>query len=104
MSTHADYFVLYLFLSLALYLPAIYIISRQVGIYLASRYYTKRQWRCRTTAVYGFFVNVNGDTLIEPLSTCVTADHPAKSEYVAPVTARQHIMNKYLASMGVDNA
>jgi isopenicillin N synthase-like dioxygenase len=46
-----------------------------------------------------FFVNVNGDTLIEPLSTCVTAEQPAKSKY-APVTARQHIMAKYLATMG----
>jgi isopenicillin N synthase-like dioxygenase len=49
-----------------------------------------------------FFVNVNGDQLIEPLSTCVTAELPAKSKYVVPVTARQHIMNKYLASMGID--
>jgi hypothetical protein len=49
-----------------------------------------------------FFVNVNGDQLIEPLSTCVTAEQPAKSKYVVPVTARQHIMNKYLASMGID--
>jgi isopenicillin N synthase-like dioxygenase len=47
-----------------------------------------------------FFVNVNGDTIIEPLSTCVTADHPAKPEYATPITARQHVMAKHLASMG----
>jgi isopenicillin N synthase-like dioxygenase len=49
-----------------------------------------------------FFVNVNGDTLIQPISTCVTADWLTNVKYAVPVTARQHIMNKYLASMGID--
>jgi hypothetical protein len=44
-----------------------------------------------------YFCNVNGDTLVEPISTCVTVEQPAK---YPPITARQHLMAKYLASLG----
>jgi isopenicillin N synthase-like dioxygenase len=45
-----------------------------------------------------FFCNVNGDAVVEPLTTCVDADHPAKYPLT---TARDHLMAKHLASMGV---
>ena len=43
-----------------------------------------------------YFVNINGDTMIEPLTTEKTdqAKYP-------PISARDHLMAKHLASMGV---
>ena len=46
-----------------------------------------------------FFCNVNGDTVIEPLQSCRTDDDVDKQ--YPPVTARQHLMAKHLASMSV---
>lgn len=45
-----------------------------------------------------FFCNVAGDTLVVPMATCVDAEHPAR---YPPITAREHLMAKHLASMGV---
>ena len=42
-----------------------------------------------------YFVNVNGDTLVEPLGS-------AAAKY-APITAKDHLMAKHLASMGEDH-
>jgi isopenicillin N synthase-like dioxygenase len=44
-----------------------------------------------------FFVNVNGDTTVEPLDSCL--DVSRKSKY-PPIYARNHLMAKHLASMG----
>jgi isopenicillin N synthase-like dioxygenase len=38
-----------------------------------------------------YFVNVNGDALIEPLPACVTTDSPSK---YPPITAKEHVMSK----------
>ena len=46
-----------------------------------------------------FFVNVNGDTVIEPLRSCRTNDDANK--YYPPVTAGQHLMAKHFASMSM---
>jgi isopenicillin N synthase-like dioxygenase len=43
-----------------------------------------------------YFVNVNGNTLIEPLPSCRS---DGKAKYPA-ITAREHLMAKHLASMG----
>lgn len=47
-----------------------------------------------------FFVNMNGDAVIEPIPSCVDADRPPKYK---TVTAGEHLMAKHLASMGVDS-
>ena len=44
-----------------------------------------------------FFVNARGDTVVEPLPTCVSEKNPAKYE---PVTAGDYLLRKHLASMG----
>jgi hypothetical protein len=45
-----------------------------------------------------FFVNVNGDTTVEPLDdSCL--DVRGKTKY-SPIYARNHLMAKHLASMG----
>eukprot|EP00521_Asterionellopsis_glacialis_P007734 CAMPEP_0195282952 /NCGR_PEP_ID=MMETSP0707-20130614/1647_1 /TAXON_ID=33640 /ORGANISM="Asterionellopsis glacialis, Strain CCMP134" /LENGTH=351 /DNA_ID=CAMNT_0040342037 /DNA_START=52 /DNA_END=1107 /DNA_ORIENTATION=+ len=46
-----------------------------------------------------FFVNMNGDALIETIESCVDAKEPAKYEVI---TAKDHIMAKHLASMRAD--
>ncbi len=43
-----------------------------------------------------FFVNINGDTKIEAL----TNEGPKEPKY-PPISARDHLMAKHLASMGV---
>lgn len=43
-----------------------------------------------------YFVNINGDTIIEPLTR---ADN--KTTKYPPISARNHLMAKHLASMGV---
>jgi isopenicillin N synthase-like dioxygenase len=45
-----------------------------------------------------FFVNVNGDTIIEALTT--NKDEERK---YPPISARDHLMAKHLASMGVND-
>ena len=46
-----------------------------------------------------YFVNINGDTIIEALTTETDAEakHP-------PISARDHLMAKHLASMGADDS
>ena len=44
-----------------------------------------------------FFVNVNGDTLIEPLESCL---EDGQELSYRPILARDHLMAKHLASMG----
>ncbi|KAG7357477.1 2OG-Fe(II) oxygenase superfamily protein [Nitzschia inconspicua] len=48
-----------------------------------------------------FFVNINGDAVIEPLSSCIdsTEDITTRHKY-PPITAGEHLMAKHLASMG----
>jgi isopenicillin N synthase-like dioxygenase len=46
-----------------------------------------------------FFVNVNGDTVIEPLPSCLDGDHENSHKY-PPILAGEHLMAKHLASMG----
>ena len=46
-----------------------------------------------------FFVNARWDAVVEPLSTCVSEENPAKYE---PVTAGEYLIRKHLASMGSD--
>lgn len=46
-----------------------------------------------------YFCNVDGDTIIEPIETCRTGDTTGK---YAPVTAKEYLMTKHLASMAVD--
>jgi len=46
-----------------------------------------------------FFVNANGDAVVEPIPTCVTETNPARYE---AVTAGEYLMRKHLASMGKD--
>jgi len=41
-----------------------------------------------------FFCQMNGDAIIEPLDSCGPAKYP-------PISARDHVMNKHLASMGI---
>jgi hypothetical protein len=48
-----------------------------------------------------FFVTINGDTVVTPLSTCIDTGDSVKYE---PITAREHLMAKHLASMGKANA
>jgi hypothetical protein len=44
------------------------------------------------------FVNINGDTTIQALTT----DKEAEAKY-PPISARDHLMAKHLASMGVSS-
>ena len=46
-----------------------------------------------------FFVNMNGDALVEPIDSCVDENNPSK---YPPISAGQHLMNKHLASMGIE--
>jgi isopenicillin N synthase-like dioxygenase len=46
-----------------------------------------------------FFVNVNGDTVVEPLQSCRDDNANSATNY-PPVTAGEHLMAKHLASMG----
>lgn len=46
-----------------------------------------------------FFVNVNGDTIIEPVSSCID-DVSGNNVKYPSVTAGEHLMAKHLASMG----
>jgi isopenicillin N synthase-like dioxygenase len=49
-----------------------------------------------------FFVNINGDTVVEPLDSCRSMDDDDdddKKKY-PPITAKDHLMAKHLASMG----
>jgi isopenicillin N synthase-like dioxygenase len=43
-----------------------------------------------------YFCNVNGDTIVSPLAT-TCRNHPPKYE---PISAKEHLMAKHLASMG----
>ena len=43
-----------------------------------------------------FFVNVNGDTMIEALTTNMSEERK-----YPPISAREHLMSKHLASMGL---
>lgn len=43
-----------------------------------------------------YFVNINGDSLVTTLETCVDEQNPPK---YPPISAREHLMNKHLASM-----
>ena len=62
-----------------------------------------------TTALEGrysmaYFVNINGDALVEPLRMKEDNDndsntHAQKVKY-PPITAKEHLMAKHLASMG----
>jgi isopenicillin N synthase-like dioxygenase len=45
-----------------------------------------------------YFVNVNGDTPVDTLETCISKEHPKK---YPTILARDHLMAKHLASMGV---
>lgn len=45
-----------------------------------------------------FFVNINGDTTIKPLGIGEEDEEEAK---YPPISARDHLMAKHLASMGV---
>ena len=47
-----------------------------------------------------FFVNVNGDTTIEAL----TLGNNGTNARYPPISAREHLMAKHLASMGVFDA
>jgi isopenicillin N synthase-like dioxygenase len=48
-----------------------------------------------------YFVNINGETLIEPLPSCRNGeDHNDISMKYPAITAREHLMAKHLASMG----
>lgn len=47
-----------------------------------------------------YFVNVNGDAVIEPLPSCVTGDSQRTAIKYPPITAGDHLMAKHLASMG----
>jgi isopenicillin N synthase-like dioxygenase len=53
-----------------------------------------------------FFVNVNGDAVIEPLQSCIDYDGGDSSSKYPPITAGEHLMAKHLTSMGetVDTA
>lgn len=46
-----------------------------------------------------FFCNVNGDTIVSPFETCVDQSTGAK---YPPITAKEHLMSKHLASMGIN--
>jgi isopenicillin N synthase-like dioxygenase len=46
-----------------------------------------------------FFVNVNGETVIQPLSSCLDDDEESSNKYPS-ILAREHLMAKHLASMG----
>lgn len=50
-----------------------------------------------------FFVNVNGDTLIEPLRSCRDGDSDDNHKY-SIITAGEHLMAKHLASMSADDS
>jgi isopenicillin N synthase-like dioxygenase len=47
-----------------------------------------------------FFVNINGDTLIEPLKSCTDDEGDAASTKYPVISAGDHLMAKHLASMG----
>lgn len=44
-----------------------------------------------------FFVNINGDAVVETLPSCVDDENPIKYK---PITAGQYMQHKYLKSMG----
>lgn len=47
-----------------------------------------------------YFCNVNGDTIVQPISTCV--DHGKQKDVYGAVIARDYLMAKHLASMAAD--
>jgi hypothetical protein len=49
-----------------------------------------------------YFVNINGDTLIEPLQSC-RGDDDNGNKYPV-ISAGEHLMAKHLASMGESTA
>jgi isopenicillin N synthase-like dioxygenase len=49
-----------------------------------------------------FFVNINGDCVVEPLDSCHSMDDDDQKKY-PPITAKEHLMAKHLASMGDDD-
>jgi isopenicillin N synthase-like dioxygenase len=51
-----------------------------------------------------YFVNINGDSLVEPLDSCI--DNNYKEEIwkkYPPILAKDHLMAKHLASMSNQN-
>mmetsp|Transcript_16345 Transcript_16345/g.23848 ORF Transcript_16345/g.23848 Transcript_16345/m.23848 type:complete len:372 (-) Transcript_16345:817-1932(-) len=46
-----------------------------------------------------FFANINGDAEVVPIHTCVDEKHPSK---YGKITAKEHLMSKHLASMGIE--
>ena len=48
-----------------------------------------------------YFVNINGDAQVSTLETCIDQEHPEK---YPTILAKDHLMAKHLASMGVGTA
>jgi isopenicillin N synthase-like dioxygenase len=45
-----------------------------------------------------FFVNINGDAIVETIPSCVHEGNPIRYE---PIQAGQYVLEKYLKSMGM---
>jgi isopenicillin N synthase-like dioxygenase len=48
-----------------------------------------------------FFCNINGDAIVEPIET-FRAESDIAGKY-PPITAKEYLMSKHLASMAVDS-